>query len=75
MKYALASLALVAATTFARPAAQAVDYTAIDYPAGTGENLPSYPPIDYTKIDYPPGTGENPPATGSVHTSLSTVNN
>ena len=65
MKYAFASLALVAATTFALPTAQDIDYTSgvdftkIDYPAGTGENLPS----------YPHGTGENlpfyPPATGS----------
>lgn len=37
-----------------------IDYTKINYPEGTGENLPSYPAPagGWEDVPYPPGTGE-----------------
>lgn len=50
--------ALLALAVSAAPAPQ-VDYTKIDYPKGTGENLPAYPPPPggWKSVTYPPGTG------------------
>ena len=40
-----------------------VDYTKVQYPPGTGENLPSYPAGTGENLpSYPPGTGENLPS-------------
>lgn len=67
----LAALAAVAqvASTPVQKRTDDVDYSKIQYPPGTGENLPSYPPGTGENLaSYPPGTGENlasyPPGTG-----------
>ncbi|KAL9098108.1 MAG: hypothetical protein Q9163_006171, partial [Psora crenata] len=71
MKAAIISgvLAALAPTIWASPVEKRQDYTKINYPPGTGENLPSYPPGTGENLpSYPPGTGENlpsyPPGTG-----------
>ncbi|KAL8784714.1 MAG: hypothetical protein Q9213_003810 [Squamulea squamosa] len=63
--YALAALGYVSAT----PLGKRQDFSTINYPAGTGENLHEYPPGTGENLhEYPPGTGENlheyPPGTG-----------
>jgi len=43
-----------------------VDFTKIEYPKGTGENLPYYPPPPggWESVKYPDGTGSNPQQPG-----------
>jgi hypothetical protein len=50
------SLALPTDVTYGPPAG---GWESIDYPAGTGENLPSYPPPagGWESVKYPAGTG------------------
>lgn len=56
------ALAALAPTILANPIDKRQDFTKIDYPDGTGENLPSYPPGTGENLpSYPPGTGENLP--------------
>ena len=51
-------------------------YENVDYPDGTGENLPSYPapPGGYENVAYPPGTGAGavPACTNGPFTFTST---
>ncbi|KAL9632539.1 MAG: hypothetical protein Q9164_005261 [Protoblastenia rupestris] len=63
MKAAIVSSALALASTIsANPIEKRQDFTKIEYPPGTGENLPSYPPGTGENLpSYPPGTGENLP--------------
>jgi hypothetical protein len=60
---------IIASHSIAAPTAAPteIDYTppggweSIDYPDGTGENLPYYPPPPggWENVNYPPGTGGN----------------
>lgn len=55
--------AILAFTASAAPTDySSVDFTKIDYPAGTGENLPYYPPPPggWESVNYPAGTGAQP---------------
>ncbi|KAI4250195.1 MAG: hypothetical protein L6R40_000367 [Gallowayella cf. fulva] len=63
---ALAALGPVTAT----PLGKRQDFSIVNYPKGTGENLDQYPPGTGENLQkYPPGTGENlpsyPPGTGA----------
>ncbi|KAI4115181.1 MAG: hypothetical protein LQ345_004175 [Seirophora villosa] len=70
MKASISLCALaVLAPVLATPLVKRQDFSKIDYPAGTGENLHEYPPGTGENLhEYPPGTGENlheyPPGTG-----------
>ncbi|KAL8730015.1 MAG: hypothetical protein Q9166_004339 [cf. Caloplaca sp. 2 TL-2023] len=62
---ALAALGPISAT----PLGKRQDFSIVNYPPGTGENLHEYPPGTGENLhEYPPGTGENlheyPPGTG-----------
>lgn len=56
----LAGVSIAAPTdiTYGPPAG---GWEAVDYPKGTGENLPYYPPPPggWESVKYPPGTGED----------------
>lgn len=60
MKLTTASMTAILALSIS--AAPAVDYSAIDYPTGTGEDFPFYPtpPGGWESIQYPPETGSQP---------------
>lgn len=60
MKLSLSTAsALLITSTLSLPTDSKVDYSAITYPAGTGENLEHYPapPGGWENVKYPPGTG------------------
>ncbi|KAL8647560.1 MAG: hypothetical protein Q9226_006379 [Calogaya cf. arnoldii] len=63
MKASLTLCALVALQhASATPLSKRQDFTKIQYPPGTGANIPQYPPGTGANLpQYPPGTGQNPP--------------